>query len=255
MVQTSHKLKFLAELDGEQKKRFEDHATARNASKGEEIIGHGRDGASNRADRFVFFIVDGQFRALILSPTGRQVPYRDLGPGDHFGELAALDSGPRTASVIALTPGKLLQLDGVHFEQLLSSSPKAALWLARGFASQIRDLTKRVFNLTALNVADRIRSELLRLGLEASVENNSARIRRMPIHEDLASLLGTQREAVTRELGELEKSGLISRKGRELVILDFDELTRRVQRGGGENFGLAPLNGREAGKRRNKPKS
>jgi len=258
MAQSPYAFKFFFELDNEQKKRFEKLAVTRAVSKGEEVIGHGRTAAHDFSEKNVFFIAEGQFKVLIYSPNGREVPYRVLGPGDHFGELAALDNGPRAATVVSLTPGKLVQLSGAHFEELLKASPNAALWLARGFAGHIRNLTDRIFNLIALNVANRIRSELLRMGYETGGENNQARIRRMPTHQELASLLGTQREAVTRELGALEEQGLISRRARELVILDLDEMRRLVQRASGEDFGVGsepkpPKRPNGAGRRRRKP--
>ena len=256
MAQSQYPFKFLAELDDTQRKTFERLASTLAVSKNEEIIGHGSDNA-DRAQNLVFFIVEGRFKVLIYSPSGREVPYRILGPGDQFGELAALDGGPRTASVIALTPGKLMQLSGDQFEAFLRASPGAALALARDFARQIRALTDRVFSLTALNVANRIHAELLRMGYEAGVQDDRARVARMPIHEDFAALLGTQREAVTRELGALEKMKLISRKGRELVILQVDALKRLVRQVSGEEFGVGSdgppgKRARPAAKRRRK---
>ena len=118
MAQSPYVFKFLGELDEAQRKRFEKVATSRTVTKGEEVIGHGRT-ARDPAERHLFFIVEGQFRVLIYSLNGKEVPYRDLGPGEHFGELAALDKGPRAANVIALTPGKLMQLSGEHFEELV----------------------------------------------------------------------------------------------------------------------------------------
>ena len=259
MPPSPYAFKFVVELDEAQRKRFEKFATSRTVSKGEEIIGHGRNAAHDPAERHLFFIVEGQFKVLIYSLNGKEVPYRELGPGDHFGELAALDKGPRAANVIALSPGKLMQLSAEHFEDLLKASPNASLWLAREFAGQIRKLTDRIYNLIALSVANRIRSELLRMAYEAGVENNQARIRRMPTHQALASLLGTQREAVTRELGTLEEDlHLISRRGRELVILDVDGMKDLVQRASGEDFGggsdsKLPKRPKSPGRRRREP--
>jgi len=60
------------------------------------IIAHGD------RDRDVFFILDGQARVTLFSGLGREVAYRDIQPGDIFGELAAIDGRERSASVIAL---------------------------------------------------------------------------------------------------------------------------------------------------------
>src|SRR5215467_9967728 len=48
----------------------------------------------------VFFLLDGRAQVLLYSSTGREVCVNDIGPGDVFGEVAALDSGPRSASIV-----------------------------------------------------------------------------------------------------------------------------------------------------------
>ena len=53
-------------------------------------------------DRSVFFVVEGRVRVVDYSPGGREVIYAVLGPGSHFGELAAIDGRGRSASVLAV---------------------------------------------------------------------------------------------------------------------------------------------------------
>ncbi|HEY9548479.1 MAG TPA: helix-turn-helix domain-containing protein, partial [Kiloniellaceae bacterium] len=71
-------------------------------------------------------------------------------------------------------------------------------------------------------------SELLRLAREGEHEGKSARISPAPTHADIASRISTHREAVTRELNDLTKSGLLTRDGRTLIISDVEELERLV---------------------------
>ncbi len=206
---------------------FDEAAEREPVRKGKPVIDEGHVGTD------VYFIEEGQFKVLSYSPSGRQVDFRILGPGDHFGELAILTQSPRVASVVAQTNGMLARVGAKDFMRLLESSPQASLWFAYRFASQIRVLTERVFELSAHNVSNRIRSELLRLARPVA-RGNEARIRPLPRQHEFAARLATQREAVSRELSYLKKSGLISVSGNELTILDIAGLEQLLQRASNE---------------------
>ncbi len=229
-----HPFEFVSRLGAEQKKQFERLANEVRVRKGHIIVGQGARAAD------VFFVVSGQFQVLIYSKDGKEVSIRTLGAGDLFGELAALDGGRRTANVVALTSGQLLQIDGADFRRLLETSPAAAIWLVQRLAAQVRSLTERIFELSALDVRSRLHCELLRLGLMAGVNGNEARIVEGPTHHELANRIGTHREAVTRELRDLARRGVITQTRREFVIHNVSELSRFVRRANGESVGVVP---------------
>ncbi len=89
------------------------------------------------ADRSFYIIVSGQFDVLI---DGR--PIRTLGPGDHFGELAARDWGggygyTRLATVVSAGPGELLRLTSGDFGWLVDAEPTARAAIARDLADRL----------------------------------------------------------------------------------------------------------------------
>ena len=225
---------FLARLDADERRRFDAAARPIRAVKGQPIIGQG-PGSTD-----VYFIEDGAFEVLIYSKSGKQVSIRTLRKGDCFGELAALDLGERSANVVAATDGRLLQLNGAVFKSILEGSPQAALWLAAHLGGQIRVLTQRVFELSALNVPSRLHCELLRLGVQAGVRDNQSRIRPSPTHIELANRIGTHREGVTREMRSLVRQGLLDQFRRELVVRDIAELSRLVRNAIGDHSRLPP---------------
>jgi len=77
-----------------------------------------RQGA--RGDRF-YVLLDGQVRVLRIAADGREERLATLGPGDYFGEAALVANVPRTATVVAETPSRLLSLDAGHFRRWLAS--------------------------------------------------------------------------------------------------------------------------------------
>jgi CRP/FNR family cyclic AMP-dependent transcriptional regulator len=83
-----------------------------------------------------FVILDG---TVAVSRGGRHV--RDLGPGDFFGEIALLGNVPRTATVTASSPARLLVLAHREFYSLLSNHPQIQGKILRGVASWVASLT------------------------------------------------------------------------------------------------------------------
>lgn len=192
------------------------------AARGRTIIGAG----SGSTD--VFFILEGEVQVLLYSAQGREVSVRNLAPGDVFGELAAIDEAPRSASVVATANTRILVMSRNDFMACLEASPAAALWLVRRLAAEVRRLTGRVFELAALNVQARLHCELLRLARRGT--DGGLIISPAPTHAELASRIGTHREAVTRELRALAQMNVLRSHRRSLEFLDVDHLERVVRR-------------------------
>jgi CRP-like cAMP-binding protein len=87
-----------------------------------------------------------------------------------------------------------------------------------------------VFELSALNVSARIHCELLRLAGRGEQSNGRIVVDPAPNHQELADRVGTNREAVTREMGFLSKQKIIEYKRRKLVFLDLTALEKAAQR-------------------------
>jgi CRP-like cAMP-binding protein len=109
----------------------------------------------------VFFIVAGEARASIYSLLGKVVTFSDLVPGDMFGEYAAIDEAPRSATIEARTECLIASMSGAVFREVLQTEPQVAQALLRQFVAKIRALTTRVYEFSALAVSNRIQAELL----------------------------------------------------------------------------------------------
>jgi CRP-like cAMP-binding protein len=180
-------------------------------------------------DRDLYFIVSGRVRVTTYSAAGRQVTFRDFGPGEHFGEVAAIDGLARSADVVGLEGGLLASLPPAALRRLLGEDPALAERLLRDFAKLVRRLSARVIDLSTLGVHQRLHAELLRLARDAGINDNRARIEPAPKHADLASQVSTYREQITRELSVLAKAGVLGKDGRALVVLDVARLQKMVE--------------------------
>ena len=204
------------------------YCTWRRYARHQEIIGHG----SRTTD--VFFIKEGQVRVILYSFSGREVTFRDMGGGDSFGELAAIDGKPRSANVVALAESVVGTMTAAHFWEILQRYPNVAAAVLKRLAGQLRDTSERLFELSTLGVRNRIQAELLRLARAHAPQDNRAEIAPFPIHSDIASRVSTHREAVTRELNDLTRKGLIERRSRRLVVNDIARLQKMVESVTGE---------------------
>lgn len=87
-----------------------------------------------------FVIIDG---TADVKRSNRRIA--ELGPGDHFGELALFDGGPRTATVVATSPMRVLVLGQREFAGLLDEVPGLAHKVLRSMAARIRELDAKIY--------------------------------------------------------------------------------------------------------------
>jgi CRP-like cAMP-binding protein len=182
----------------------------------------------------VFFIVEGEARVTIYSLSGKAVSFRDLGPGEMFGEYPAIDMGSRSASVEAKTSCLVASMSALDFQTLLRSEPKVAETLIRQLVATIRRLTTRVYEFSTLAVNNRIQAELLRQARLVPCDSEGRHVIPAPTHQEIASRVSTHREAVTRELTRLSKIGIVERRADTLVIKGIDRLASLVHEATGE---------------------
>jgi CRP-like cAMP-binding protein len=194
---------------------------------GDEVVSHLDRGTQ------VFFAIEGTFNAKLQTAFGRQVAIRQLLPGSHFGEIAALTHTPRSLGIVAETDGLIAECPAEVFLDLMGRSGAFATTVAAHLARNVVALTDRVFELAALEMRFRVYAELLRLAATGEQVDEGTLIRQAPTHEAIAATVGAQREAVNRELRALATNGVIQQARREILILDVDWLRGELRRRAG----------------------
>ena len=216
-------LQLFGELPREALEAIASRCRVRKFDSGEHVV-HLHDESSD-----LFFVLEGSVRVLLYSPSGRDVSFRDLRDGEVFGELAAIDGGPRSASVVANEGSRLAVMSRDAFMELALNHPSVAQALLQHLVGLIRRYSQRVYELSAMGVEERVRMQLLRLAWETSDGAESAVLDPAPSLADLASLVSTTREAVSREISRLSRQGLVERKGRSLIVHDIAGLSDTLE--------------------------
>ena len=101
-------------------------ADEREAPAGDSLMEEGQGG------REFFVLVEG---AVVVKRRGRKLA--DLGPGDWFGEIAILTYKPRTATVTAISPVRLLVISDRAFRRVVETTPRIALNVLRSVAARL----------------------------------------------------------------------------------------------------------------------
>jgi CRP-like cAMP-binding protein len=167
----------------------------------------------------LYVIESGQVKVSLYNEAGKEIILSLLKAGDFFGEMSLLDSEPRSANVIATKPSELLLLKQKDFLDYLSNFPKMALLILKETSRRLRVADEKIGNLALLDVYGRIARYLITLAKSEGVEKeNGFVIESLPTHADIAGLVGTSRETVTRTLAHLQKSGVIQTKGKTIFI-------------------------------------
>lgn len=205
-----------------------EHVRFQPLKSGQILIGH------QDTTKDVFVVIEGSLRVELQSMNGREIILANVGKGDIVGEFAALDDQPRSASMMATSNGIVARIPGGVFKASVFADPRPAEWMTQRLVSRIRGLTERVFELNSLAVRSRLHCEMLRLSLDAGVENNTAVISPSPTHVELSSMIGTHREAVTRELQYLQQLGISKQEGRTLTVCDVAKLAEIVRAAAGD---------------------
>lgn len=191
--------------------------------RGEIVIEHQSEG------RDVFLLIEGQLMVNRYAASGLEIGYRRIRPPAYFGELAVFDKAPRSVNIVALAPARVGNIPGAAFLTLLDAMPDLARTLLADMAGRVRDLSNRLFESTAVSVPGRVEAELLRMCVAAGIGEDGGVIDNMPTHAELATLVGGQRETVTRALNRLAELDIVAKQGRSLVIRDFDALLERTE--------------------------
>ena len=191
------------------------------------VAGHGIIGHDDET-REVFLIASGRVRAKRFSAAGREVSYVDIGEGEVTGEFSAVDGKPRASAVVALTDCLVGHMPAEVFLAAVGEHPALARRLIESLVAKARRMSDRIFEFSALAARGRIHAELLRLADEAGVADDRAAIGPAPTHYEIAARISSHREAVTRELNDLEADGLIELGRGRIVVKSVAGLRARL---------------------------
>lgn len=213
-------LRHLASADLDQLARM---ATTRFCRPNEAVFLKGDPGNAMMA------VVHGRVRICCYSSDGREVVLNVINAGEVLGEIALIDGGPRTADAFAMEATELVVLNRRDFLPFLEHNPQVCVKLLEILCQRLRATSAQVEDFFFLHLRARLAKRLLAAAdLAASQDGLSGQATVRLSQQMLASMIGTSREAVNKQLRAWEHAGLIALKRGAITVLQRQRLEEIV---------------------------
>ncbi len=172
-----------------------------------------------------YYLQEGKARIFRTGVDGREQSFRIVSSGDTFGEVPVFDARPNPASVEALSECDVILVPTSAVIATITRHPEVAVPLLIHFAKRLRSFTELVEQISLQTVPSRIARYLYQVAREEGVATEEGVVIARDItQQDLASLVGSVREVVSRSLRVMEDEGIILIRRKEMVVRDLAAL-------------------------------
>ena len=175
-----------------------------------------------------YLVKEGRVKVFMLSPEGKEQILHVVSPGESFGEVAVFAGQSFPAHAATLENSRLVFLPRDDFVALVSANPALAFNLLAALSQRLRQFAVMIDALSLKEVPGRLAAHLLHLSEKQAAGN---RLSLELSKTQLASLLGTIPETLSRILSKLQRAGFIAIKGSEITIVDRQRLLELAEFG------------------------
>lgn len=189
------------------------------ALRGKEIFHEGNEAEG------LFGIIEGKVKIAKLSPMGKEQILHILGPGELFAEVPVFAGRNYPANATAMEDSRLLFIPRKAFRDMLAGDPDLAMGMLAILSTRLREFARKIEALSLKEVPERLAAHLLLL----RAQQNADKLRLDMPKGQLASLLGTIPETLSRVLKKMTEAGYISVDGNDISVTDAEGLDALAQ--------------------------
>lgn len=160
----------------------------------------------------MFIMLSGRVKIYSGSSGRKRKTFAYLTAGDFFGEMALVEGATRTAAASAVEKSRLFMIRKKDFSRALHKNPKLALYLLKTVCTRLRLANEEIESLLFRNVLGRVAKVMLDLSRRSGepLHGGGLVLRQRYTQQELAEVVGTTREPLTRALSALRRAGLVS---------------------------------------------
>lgn len=174
----------------------------------------------------LLFLLSGRLQAVDMTEDGREIGLSFLTAGDYFGELSIIDGLPRSASVVACEPSLIALLPRTQALALIYNTPLVAERVLKRMAMSIRSASSYRTILGIPNAFQRVFALLNQFAKIAP--GGLVVIEKMPTQQEIAIMVNTSRETVSRAIHILIQKGIVEKDMRRLIVRQPEALHKAV---------------------------
>lgn len=164
----------------------------------------------------LYILKSGSVKLFKLSPRGRELIITTFSDGAVFNEVPVFDGGLNAVNVAALGDVEIWQVDQHAILTVMAQYPELCRSVVQSLATSLRMLVNKLEELSFFQVTNR----LARLITQMPVSDAAPTMREGMTQDQMAARLGTVREVVARSLRDLERSGAIRVRRRQIQVLN-----------------------------------
>ena len=179
--------------------------------------------AAGDATDAMYIVVSGRLKVFMSDKEGQEVILAILNQGEFFGEMGLIAQAPRSATVTTIEPCELLTITRADFTKCLQGNFDLTMNVIRGLVKRLREADKKIGSLALMDVYGRVARLLLEM---AETIDGQKVVTKKLTKRDIAKMIGASREMVSRVMKELQTSGRIEVRAREILLRDSLVLTR-----------------------------
>lgn len=175
----------------------------------------------------VYLLFSGQLQAIDIAEDGREIGLNLIKPGAFFGELSVIDGLPRSAHIVALQPSEVGVIPQSAARELFYNRPAAAESMMRHLTGLVRNLSTYRALLAIPNAQQRVYALLHQFS--QAMPGGLVVISNLPKQQEVAIMINTSRETVSRAIAQLVSSGVLEKDYRRLIVRDPERLRQMAQ--------------------------
>lgn len=221
-----HKIPLFEGLDDSELAKIANLATERLYPKDSIIFFEGEEGEG------FFFLKSGRVKISKLTLEGGEQILKLVDPGSVFAEVILFENASYPATARVLEDARIGMIKKEDFEALIMEQPSLAIRLIQLANRRLREAQIKIKEMGLMDTHSRTASLLLRLAQTYGEETQEGEVISFSLNlnrQDLASMIGTTRETITRVLSKFRKLEIIKVKGDQITILDPEELKSWIE--------------------------
>ncbi|MFL2546038.1 MAG: cAMP-activated global transcriptional regulator CRP [Candidatus Rariloculaceae bacterium] len=169
----------------------------------------------------MYYIVSGSVEVMIENEDGNEMVLAYLNKGQFFGEMGLFYEQPtRSAWVRTRTESKIAEMTYPSFRQIASESPGLIFELATQLSARLDRTNRKLGDLAFVDVTGRVAHAIMDLCNEPDAMTHPDGMQIKVSRQELSRLVGCSREMAGRVLKVLEEQGLVSAKGKTIVVFN-----------------------------------